>query len=182
MHDLGAGAIRVGGPDPTNDDAEESGRTTITDNRIHDCAKVYLGAPAIWIGQSSGNRVAHNEITGGCEWAVSVGWTWSYMPPNNARDNIVEYNHCHHIGDSVLGNARSPVLPRRSAGHRGSPQPHPRRHRRRQRHRAGQCLRGNRRRKQRCPSCGLRRPAVQFQRPGKHRAEQHRRAGRQGRW
>jgi hypothetical protein len=103
MHDLGAGAIRIGGLYPTNDDAEESGRTTITDNRIDDCAKVYLGAPAIHIGQSSGNRVAHNEITGGCEWAVSVGWGWAYMPPSNARDNIVEYNHCHHIGDNVLG-------------------------------------------------------------------------------
>ena len=103
LYDLGAGAIRVGGPYPTNDDAEESGRTTITDNRIHDCAKVYLGAAAIWIGQSSGNLVAHNEITGACEWAISVGWAWSYMPPGNTRDNIVEYNHCHHIGDSALG-------------------------------------------------------------------------------
>jgi hypothetical protein len=103
MRDLGAGAIRVGGPDATDDDAEETGKTTITDNRIHDCAQVYFGAPAIQIGQSSGNRVAHNEITGGCEWAVSVGWTWGYMPPNNARDNIVEDNHCHHIGTSVLG-------------------------------------------------------------------------------
>jgi hypothetical protein len=102
MRDLGAGAVRIGGPFPTNDPAEESGRAIVTDNRIHDCAKVYLGAPAVWIGQSSGNRVAHNEITGWCEWAISVGWSWDYSP-NNARDNIVEYNHCHHIGGSVLG-------------------------------------------------------------------------------
>jgi hypothetical protein len=103
MRDLGAGAIRIGGPEPTSDRAEESGRTTITDNRIDGCAKVYLGAPAIIVLQSGGNRVAHNEITGGCQWAVSVGWTWNYLPPGDARDNIVEYNHCHHIGDSVLG-------------------------------------------------------------------------------
>ena len=57
----------------------------------------------MWIGQSSGNRVVHNEITGSCEWAVSVGWNWGYMPPNNARDNVVEYNHCHHLGTGVLG-------------------------------------------------------------------------------
>ena len=25
------------------------------------------------------------------------------MPPNNARDNVVEYNHCHDIGASALG-------------------------------------------------------------------------------
>ena len=101
--DLGAGAVRVGGPDTTLDDAEETCRTLVADNRIHSCANVYFGAPAVWIGQSSGNRVAHNEISGGCEWAVSVGWNWGYMPPNNARDNVVEYNHCHHIGASALG-------------------------------------------------------------------------------
>ena len=78
--------------------------TRITDNRIDNCAKVYLGAPAISILQSSGNRVAHNEITGSCQWAISVGWTWNYMPPGNARDNIIEHNHCHHIGDGA-GNS-----------------------------------------------------------------------------
>jgi hypothetical protein len=103
FHDQGAGAIRIGGPNTTMEDAEETGRTTVTDNRIHDCAQVYFGAPAVYVGQSSGNRIAHNEISGGCEWAISVGWNWGYMPPNNARDNKVEYNHCHHIGTSVLG-------------------------------------------------------------------------------
>jgi len=103
FEDLGAGAVRIGGPDTTNDDAEETCRIAVTDNRIRDAARVYFGAPAVWIGQSSGNRVAHNEITGSCEWAVSVGWNWGYMPPNNARDNVVEYNHCHDLGTGVLG-------------------------------------------------------------------------------
>jgi hypothetical protein len=103
FEDLGAGAVRIGGPDTTFDDAEETRRMTVTDNRIHDAAQVYHGAPAVWIGQSSGNRVAHNEITGSCQWAVSVGWNWGYMPPNNARDNVVEYNHCHHLGTGLLG-------------------------------------------------------------------------------
>ncbi|MGO8753562.1 MAG: right-handed parallel beta-helix repeat-containing protein [Thermoguttaceae bacterium] len=101
--DLGAGAVRIGGPDTTLDDREETRRTLVCDNRISSCANVYFGAPAVWVGQSSGNRVAHNEISGGCEWAVSVGWNWGYMPPNNVRDNTVEYNHCHHIGQSALG-------------------------------------------------------------------------------
>ncbi|MBU4271672.1 MAG: right-handed parallel beta-helix repeat-containing protein [Planctomycetes bacterium] len=104
MRDLGAGAVRVGGPDPTNDDAEESGRVVITDNRIHDCGMVYFGAPAIFIGQSSGNLVAHNEITGWCEWGITLGWSWGYFPIQNARDNVVEYNHIHHYGGSPLTN------------------------------------------------------------------------------
>lgn len=104
MFDLGAGAIRVGGPDPTNSEAEDTGRTTIMDNRIHNCGMVYFGAPAIFIGQSANNLVAHNEITGWCEWAITLGWCWGYFPVQNARENIVEYNHIHHYGGSPLTN------------------------------------------------------------------------------
>ena len=103
FEDIGAGAIRVGGTDATLDRDEETCRTIITDNRIHDCCRVYYGAAAVYVGQSSYNRIAHNEITGGCEWAISVGWTWGYMPPQNARNNVIQYNHCHDIGDSMLG-------------------------------------------------------------------------------
>ena len=48
--------------------------------------------------------MAHNEITGWCEWAITLGWTWGYFPVRNARDNIVEYNHIHHYGGSALAN------------------------------------------------------------------------------
>ncbi|MCP4642008.1 MAG: right-handed parallel beta-helix repeat-containing protein [bacterium] len=101
--DLGAGGVRVGGTDVTFDDEEEACRNVVSDNHIHDGCNVYLGAPGVWIGQSSGNRVAHNEIHGAFEWAISVGWTWGYMPPNRARDNVIEYNHVHHLGDGPLG-------------------------------------------------------------------------------
>lgn len=103
IFDLGAGAIRVGGTNLTFKDAEESCRTQITDNHIHDGCNVYMGSPAVWIGQSGYNLIAHNEIHGGFEWAISVGWQWGYMPPSRARNNIVEYNHLHHLGVSVLG-------------------------------------------------------------------------------
>ena len=81
FQDLGAGAIRVGGTDATLDLREETCRTTIADNRIQGCCEVYAGAAAIWIGQSSHNRVAHNEITGLCEWAISAGWTGATCRP-----------------------------------------------------------------------------------------------------
>ncbi len=103
LHDLGAGAVRVGGPDIPPDPSLATGGAVIADNRVHDCAQVYFGATAIYIGQSSGNRVAHNEVSGDCQWAVSVGWGWGYMPPTAARDNIIEYNHCHDLGTGVLG-------------------------------------------------------------------------------
>ena len=99
----GLRAIRVGGPANTSNEAEESCRATITDNRVDGCSTTYLGSPAIFFGQSGHNLIAHNEITGDCQWAVTVGWTWSVMPPGNARDNIVEYNHCHDLGGGPLG-------------------------------------------------------------------------------
>lgn len=103
IYDVGGGGIKIGEPKNAERDEEETSRTVISDNLIHDGCRVYLGAAAIWIGQSSGNCVSHNEIYGAWQWAISVGWTWAYMPPQRARDNIVEYNHCHHLGESELG-------------------------------------------------------------------------------
>jgi hypothetical protein len=102
IHDMGAGGIRVGSTTVTFDDAEECRRTAICDNVFRDGCSVYLGSPAVWIGMSSGNRIAHNEISGRWQWAISVGFQWGYMPPQNARDNLIEYNHCHHVDNDPL--------------------------------------------------------------------------------
>ena len=103
MSDVGAGCIKIGEKANAPSDADETCRTLVADNRLLDGGKVYLGAPCVWIGQSSGNRVSHNEITGGYMWAVSVGWKWSYFPLQRARDNIIEFNHIHHLGTGTLG-------------------------------------------------------------------------------
>jgi hypothetical protein len=104
MRDVGAGCVKIGEPEDCTEDVEETSRTVISDNRFLDGAKVYLGAPGVWIGQSSGNTVRHNEVSGSFMWAISVGWRWSYFPLGRARDNIVEFNHCHHIGTGILGS------------------------------------------------------------------------------
>lgn len=104
FRDLGAGAVKIGEPDNCKDDADETVRTSVADNRISDCGQVYLGSAGIWIGQSSGNHVLHNEISGPLMWAISAGWTWDYFPLQRARDNVIEQNHCHHVGTGVLGS------------------------------------------------------------------------------
>ena len=103
VRDVGAGCIRVGEPETAARDAEEACRNTITDNRLADGSVVYLGSPAVWVGQSGGNVVSHNEITGAFQWAISVGWNWDYFPLNRARDNLIEQNHIHDLGTGVLG-------------------------------------------------------------------------------
>ncbi len=103
FHDLGAGAVRVGGTDFTLDDREESCRTLITDNLIHDGCEVYQGSSAIALLQSGGNRIAHNEIHGWFEWATSAGWQWNYWPPGRARNNLLEWNYVHDLGGGFFG-------------------------------------------------------------------------------
>jgi hypothetical protein len=103
FHDLGAGAVRLGGADFTLDDREESCRTEITDNHIHDGCAVYQGSSAVALLQSGGNRIAHNEIHGWFEWATSAGWQWEYWPPGRARNNVFEWNHVHDLGGGFFG-------------------------------------------------------------------------------
>jgi hypothetical protein len=104
LRDLGAGAIKIGEPENAARDVDETRGTVVADNRILDCGHVYLGSVGVWIGQSSGNAVRHNEISGPLMWAVSAGWTWSYFPLQRARDNVIEFNHTHHIGTGILGS------------------------------------------------------------------------------
>jgi hypothetical protein len=104
MHDVGAGGVKIGEPENAALDVEETCRTVVSDNRICDSGREFLGSSGVWVGQSSGNVVSHNDISGPLMWAVSVGWTWSYFPLQRARDNIVEFNHCHHLGTGVLGS------------------------------------------------------------------------------
>ena len=102
--DLGAGGVRIGSDSRGAIDAPVACGITVADSDFRDGARVFLGAPAVWIGHSHGNRIRHNEIQGPFHWAVSVGWQWDYWPPNPSRGNLIEYNHCHHIGSDELGS------------------------------------------------------------------------------
>jgi len=103
IHDLGGGGVKVSSPIGENEPAEETGHNVVSDNYIYDGGHVYLGAVAIWIGQSSYNTIAHNEIRDFNYSGVSVGWNWDYTP-STAHHNIVAYNHIHHIGRGVLSD------------------------------------------------------------------------------
>jgi len=103
IEDLGAGGVKLGEINEPGSDAAEACRNEICDSIIRDGCKVYLGSPAVWIGQSGHNRIRHNEFSGQFMWAVSVGWNWAYFPLNRSRDNVVEWNHVHDLGTGVLG-------------------------------------------------------------------------------
>lgn len=96
LHDLGAGAIKIGENIERWDEAAAAGRNAVTDNRIYDGGKVYLGAVGIWLGHGHDNRIAHNEIHNLYYTGISVGWDWNHAATRTVG-NIIEFNHIHHV-------------------------------------------------------------------------------------
>jgi parallel beta-helix repeat protein len=75
----------------------------IIDNHMHDLGVVYAPAVGVLIMQSGTNRVAHNHIHHLYYTAVSVGWNWGYQE-TPCRQNIIEFNHLHDIGQGMLSD------------------------------------------------------------------------------
>ena len=105
--DLGAGGIKIGETQIRSTASEQAGDNTISDCDIRDGGKLFASGEGIWIGQSYGNRLAHNSIHDFYYTGISIGWTWGYGA-SLASNNIVEFNHVHHIGEKVNGDG--PIL------------------------------------------------------------------------
>jgi hypothetical protein len=95
--DLGAGGIKIGQQAIHMADAEQTKRNQITDCTVADCGLIFPSAVGIWLGETSDNLVAHNEIRGLWYTGLSVGWTWGYGN-SLAAGNVFEFNNVHHIG------------------------------------------------------------------------------------
>jgi hypothetical protein len=105
--DLGAGGIRIGETAIRQNEPEMSGFNEITNCNVHDGGKMFASAIGIWIGQSANNRITHNLIHDFFYTGISIGWTWGYGP-SLATNNLVAFNHVHHIG--VKSDGDGPIL------------------------------------------------------------------------
>ena len=103
MTDLGAGGVKVGDPEIPKGEAQATSGIVVSENYIHNIGIVYPAAVGVWIGQSSGNTVAHNEIADTYYTAISLGWTWGYGP-TAAHDNRIEFNNLYNIGRGLLSD------------------------------------------------------------------------------
>lgn len=103
MTDLGAGGVKIGDPKIPSSAVTRTSGNDIAYNHIHDIGVVYPAAVGVWIGQSAGNLVAHNEINDTYYTAISVGWTWGYGP-TAAKGNLIAFNSMHHIGRRMLSD------------------------------------------------------------------------------
>ena len=105
--DLGAGGLRLGEAGVREDPQDRAGDNTVVNSRFFEGGRLFHSAIGIWIGQSPGNKLLHNEIHDFYYTGISVGWTWGYGPAL-ATNTLVAFNHVHHIG--VQSNGDGPIL------------------------------------------------------------------------
>lgn len=104
VFDIGAGGLRLGEPGDRTPDVFTANRSqVVTDNHLHALGRVYAPAVGVLILQSGANRVAYNHIHDLYYTAVSVGWNWGYQE-TPCRENVIEFNHMHDIGQSMLSD------------------------------------------------------------------------------
>ncbi|MBI4657398.1 MAG: right-handed parallel beta-helix repeat-containing protein [Verrucomicrobia bacterium] len=103
MFDLGGGGIRIGEPAKRQEPFAANHSHVVTDNHLHHLGVIYPPAVGVFILQSGSNRVAHNHIHHLYYTAVSVGWNWGYQE-TPCRDNVIEYNHMHDVGQFMLSD------------------------------------------------------------------------------
>lgn len=98
MKDLGGGGIAVG-----KDLSTTNHSITIDNNWVHDGGKLFPGTIAIRLARSSDNVVTHNEVSDFYLSCISAGDSLNY-DPSTASNNLIAYNHVHHLGAGMLSD------------------------------------------------------------------------------
>ena len=104
---LGGGGIKLGETSIRTQPAELAHDNKILNCEIGDGGKLFHSAIGVWIGQSANNEISHCNIHDFYYTGISIGWTWGYGPAL-ASNNLVAFNHVHHIG--VRADGEGPIL------------------------------------------------------------------------
>ena len=100
---LAGGGFRITGGAVGSNPFTRTGFNVFTDNTLAYYGEVYPSAVGFLLMHTQGNLVSHNLIHHGFYTGISIGWVWGYMP-SISRDNIIEYNYIHHIGQGLLSD------------------------------------------------------------------------------
>jgi hypothetical protein len=119
--DIGAGGIRIGHFFSWETDGSgqltergvkrkaamptgaHSRRITVADNEIAHCGRFTPEAVGVFVGDNAECQIIHNHIHDVYYTGISVGSVQDFGP-SQARGNVVEYNHIHHIGQGVMSD------------------------------------------------------------------------------
>ncbi|MCL5099414.1 MAG: right-handed parallel beta-helix repeat-containing protein, partial [Candidatus Omnitrophica bacterium] len=103
IQDIGAGGVRIGETAKRQKAFDQNNHNSVTDNEMHELGRVYAPAVGVLVLQSGHNLIAHNHIYDLYYTAISVGWNWGYQE-TPCRDNVIEFNHLHDIGQAMLSD------------------------------------------------------------------------------
>ncbi len=103
IENIAAGAFRINGADESGHPLLRTHSNIISDNMIKNYGTLYPSAVGILLMHTYNNQVIHNEIAYGYYTGISIGWEWGYQQ-SISRDNIIAYNHIHHIGQGLLSD------------------------------------------------------------------------------
>jgi len=101
--DIGGGGVRIGVGQPLATVSDGTELNVIKQSTFYNGGIVFEESCGVLIQRSSYNLISHNEISYFRYTGVSLGWEWGYTPAYTTN-NIVEWNHIHHIGLSVLSD------------------------------------------------------------------------------
>jgi hypothetical protein len=103
FRDLGAGAIRIGDYLPPRYPFERTRRFVVRNCLVIEGGRIFPSATGIVVMQADDNLIAHNDVHDFFYSAISVGWSWGYLP-TSASDNRVEFNRVSKIGQNLLSD------------------------------------------------------------------------------
>lgn len=100
---LAGGGFRVTGGTDGAHPLDRTADNVIADNHLHHYGEVFPSAVGVLLMHTEGNQVIHNHIHHGWYTGVSIGWVWGYHR-SVSRDNHIDFNHIHHIGQGLLSD------------------------------------------------------------------------------
>ncbi len=68
----------------------------VSDNRVHNCGRQFLGSVGIYAGITANTVIRRNEVSHLPYTGISSGWMWN-PSPTPCRDIVIEHNHIHHV-------------------------------------------------------------------------------------
>lgn len=103
FEELGAGGVKIGGASAVDPPHRRTGGHTVSDCSIRGGGRIFHSGVGVLAMNTHSTTIAHNEISDLFYSGISCGWVWGFHE-NVSRDNRIEKNHIHTIGQGFLSD------------------------------------------------------------------------------